>query len=154
MELILWRHAEAEDGADDLQRALTRRGLKQAAVMADWLRERLPEGARLVASRARRAQQTLAALSNRYDVDARVDPAGAVGDLLAAAGWPGDAAQSGCVVLVGHQPTLGRAAALLQAGVAQDWSVKKGAIWWFSGRERALGTQVVLRAVIGPEQLL
>ena len=35
MDLILWRHADAEDwveGCDDLERALTPRGLKQAAL--------------------------------------------------------------------------------------------------------------------------
>lgn len=154
MELILWRHAEAEDGLDDLERALTRRGLKQSAVMADWLRERLPEGAHLVASRARRSQQTLAALSSRFHVDARADPGCAVAGLLAAAGWPEGPEGADCVVLVGHQPTLGRTAAHLLAGVEQDWAVKKGAAWWFSGRVRAGAAQVVLRAVIGPEQLL
>jgi phosphohistidine phosphatase len=154
MELILWRHAEAEEGDDDLERALTRRGLKQAAVMADWLRERLPDGVRLVASRARRSQQTLAALSNRFHIDARADPGGTVADLLSAGNWPADADTPDCVVLVGHQPTLGRAAAQLLAGAEQDWAVKKGAVWWFSGRQRAGQAQVVLRAVIGPEQLL
>ncbi len=154
MELILWRHAEAEEGGDDLERALTRRGLKQAAVMADWLRERMPEGARLVASRARRSQQTLAALSNRFHIDPRVDPGRNVADLLSAGNWPGGADSADCVVLVGHQPTLGHAAAQLLAGAEQDWAVKKGAIWWLSGRQRAGQSQVVLRAMIGPEQLL
>ncbi|HEX7466215.1 MAG TPA: histidine phosphatase family protein, partial [Usitatibacter sp.] len=39
MELILWRHAEAEDagGGGDLARSLTKRGRKQAAKMAEWL---------------------------------------------------------------------------------------------------------------------
>ena len=40
LDLIMWRHAEAEDereGQDDLQRALTSRGEKQAARMAVWL---------------------------------------------------------------------------------------------------------------------
>ncbi|MEO7547467.1 MAG: histidine phosphatase family protein, partial [Ramlibacter sp.] len=40
MDLILWRHAEAEDapeGGDDLDRALTSRGEKQAARVAAWL---------------------------------------------------------------------------------------------------------------------
>ena len=31
MDLILWRHADAEDGADDLARQLTAKGRKQAA---------------------------------------------------------------------------------------------------------------------------
>ena len=35
MELILWRHAEAEDGYPDLERALTEKGHEQAKKMAD-----------------------------------------------------------------------------------------------------------------------
>ena len=31
MDLILWRHADAEDGADDLARRLTAKGHQQAA---------------------------------------------------------------------------------------------------------------------------
>ena len=34
MDLLLWRHAEAEDGEDDLKRRLTQRGEKQARAMA------------------------------------------------------------------------------------------------------------------------
>ena len=40
MDLILWRHAEAfelPDGGDDLDRALTPKGERQAARVADWL---------------------------------------------------------------------------------------------------------------------
>ncbi len=57
MDLILWRHAEAEDEADgqhDLERALTPRGEKQAARMAAWLDRHLPEGASILCSPARR----------------------------------------------------------------------------------------------------
>ena len=36
MDLILWRHAEAEDGANDLARELTQKGHKQAARVADY----------------------------------------------------------------------------------------------------------------------
>jgi len=55
MDLILWRHAEAEDlheggpqEGSDLHRSLTSRGEKQAARMAAWLDRQLPEGARIV----------------------------------------------------------------------------------------------------------
>jgi phosphohistidine phosphatase, SixA len=44
MELILWRHAEAEDGSPDLERELTGKGHKQAEKMAAFLRPRLPGG--------------------------------------------------------------------------------------------------------------
>ena len=59
----LWRHADAEDGDDDLARALTPKGAKQAARMAAWLDARLPKNARMIVSPALRAQQTAEPLS-------------------------------------------------------------------------------------------
>ena len=70
--------------------------------------------------------------------------------MLAAAGWP-DAAYP--VLVVGHQPTLGQVAMQLLAGQAGDLTIRKGAIWWFQGRERAGEHQVVLRAVASPDWL-
>ena len=70
--------------------------------------------------------------------------------MLQAAGWPDG---GGTVVVVGHQPTLGRVAAVLLAGAEADWSIKKGAVWWFARRVREGNGQVVLRAVIGPDLL-
>ena len=63
MELILWRHADAELGQPDSERRLTDKGHKQAARMAKWLAERLPEDYVVMASPAVRAQQTARALS-------------------------------------------------------------------------------------------
>ena len=37
MDLILWRHCEAEPGEPDLGRRLTSKGLKQGERMAQWL---------------------------------------------------------------------------------------------------------------------
>ena len=42
MDLLLWRHAEAEDGFPDLKRKLTTRGENQAAQMAEWLKKNAP----------------------------------------------------------------------------------------------------------------
>ena len=154
MNLILWRHADAEEGEVDLKRALTRRGLKQAAAMADWLRHQAPEGAVLLASRALRSQQTAAALTNRCKIIQALDPGRGVEELLAAADWPEGGGESGCVIVVGHQPTLGRTAALLLGGAEADWTIKKGAIWWFTNRVRVGETQTVLRAVLAAEQLM
>ena len=154
MNLILWRHAEAEDEDDDLKRKLTRRGLKQAAVMAEWLRHQAPADAVLLASRAVRSQQTAASLSNDFKVDKGLDPGRGVEELLAAVEWPEGGGGSGCVIAVGHQPTLGRTAALLLGGAEADWTVKKGAIWWFSNRVRADETQTILRVSIAAEFLM
>ena len=154
MDLLLWRHAEAEDGTPDLQRKLTTRGEKQARKMAEWLKANAPKRLRIIASPAVRTQQTAKALGLPFETVAGIAPDANVADLLAAIGWPDggrDGEASGSVLIVGHQPTLGRLASLLLAGQEAEWTIKKGAVWWFSNRVRQGETQTVLRAVIPPE---
>jgi len=145
MDLILWRHAEAEDGVPDMERALTAKGHKQAEAMAAWLEKRLPESARILVSPAARAQQTAAALPRGGKTVAAIAPGADVGSVLAAAGWP-DGKET--VLVVGHQPTLGEVAALLLCGQEQDFAIKKGGVVWLSGRRRETGPQVVLKAAL------
>jgi phosphohistidine phosphatase len=145
MDLILWRHAEAEVGENDMARRLTHRGEKQARQMAVWLRERLPKELRIIASPAVRTQQTAKALELPFETSRKLAPEAGVADLLAATGWP-DA--RGAVVVISHQPTLGRLAALLLSGQENNWTLKKSALWWFSNRTREGETQTVLRGVI------
>ncbi len=149
MDLILWRHAEAEDGLPDKNRSLTAKGEKQARAMAAWLRAHLPKEAKVLSSPARRAVQTASALTEHPQIVRGLDVGASPAAVLAAAGWP----DNGTVVVVGHQPTLGRLAALLLAGEEQDWSIKKGAIWWFTNRVRQETSQTVLRAVLAPDLL-
>jgi phosphohistidine phosphatase len=148
MDLILWRHAEAEDGGrgGDLARALTARGRAQAERMAAWLAPRLPTSAWIVASPAKRCQQTVAALGRTATTLAAIGPGATPESLLAAIGWP-DAGQT--VVVVGHQPTIGQAAALAMGASGAAWHVKKGAVWWLRSR----GGSVRLHAVRSPDDL-
>ena len=91
MDLILWRHADAEDWTDDssdLTRVLTPRGLKQATRIATWLDRQLPEGTRVVCSPARRCDQTAAALGRKYKVRPELAPERTPAQLLEAALWP------------------------------------------------------------------
>lgn len=148
MDLVLWRHAEAEPGEPDLGRRLTAKGQKQAQRMAAWLDTRLPESTRILASPADRAQQTALALRRRFQTQPEIAPGASVASLLACAGWP-DAPVP--VLVVGHQPTLGQVAATLLSGDAAAWSVKKAAVWWLSNRTRGGSEGVVLKAVIGPD---
>lgn len=150
MELLLWRHADAEDGMPDAERALTKKGLKQAKQIAAWLKPRLPNGCLILASPAKRAQQTAAALDLAYTTERRIGVQADVADLIAASNWP---KRAGTVVLVGHQPTLGRLAAYLLTGEAADWTIKKGALWWFTVRARHGGAENILRAVVSPDLL-
>jgi phosphohistidine phosphatase len=148
MDLILWRHADAEDGMPDMGRQLTAKGQKQAAEMAQWLKLRLPKDARILVSPAVRAQQTAQALMREYETVQEITPGGTHSALLAAAGWPDG---KGTVLIVGHQPTLGQAAAYALSGETAEWNVKKSAIWWLTFRERGGQGQVILRAVMAPD---
>ena len=150
MDLLLWRHAEAEDGEDDLRRRLTARGEKQARSMAAWILAHQPKDMRIIVSPAIRTQQTAEALKLPFETLRKIGPEACVSELIAAAAWP-DA--SGSVLIIGHQPSLGRLASLLLAGHEADWSIKKGALWWLSNRTRRGETQTVLRAVL-PVELL
>jgi phosphohistidine phosphatase len=148
MELILWRHAEAVDGVPDDERALTEKGRRQAERMAHFLTGRLPKNTRVLVSPALRAQQTASALTRRFTTDPAIGTRASAQSALAASGWP---SANDPALLVGHQPWLGELAALLMTGKAHPWSMKKGAIWWFSRREDE--DQTLLRLVIAPDQL-
>jgi len=150
MELILWRHAEAHDGAPDLERELTGKGHKQAEKMAAFLRARLPENTRILVSPAVRAQQTARAFSKTFITEPGVGPDASAQSLLRATGWP-DA--EGAVLVVGHQPVLGQIAALLLADSRNGFSVKKGAIWWLSRHTSEGDYQTNLRLAVAPENL-
>lgn len=152
MELLLWRHCEAEPGEPDLGRALTGKGEKQARRVAAWLHAHLPDTARILVSPARRAQQTAAALAElaprKIKTVDSLAPGASAEDVLSAARWPDAKAP---VVVVGHQPTLGWVASRLLTGVESEWPVKKGAVWWFSSRSRDGVEQAVVRAVISAD---
>lgn len=146
MQLILWRHAEAESGAPDAARRLTARGKRQARRVARWLRRRLPEDARVLVSPAVRAQRTARELTRRFETMEAVGLAASAPALLAAAGWPDPAERT--VVVVGHQPTLGEAAALALTGRIEPWGLETGALVWLKSRA---GERPALHAAITPD---
>ncbi len=153
MDLVLWRHAEAQDwvpGCDDLSRCLTTRGEKQAARMAAWLDRQLPANTRIFVSPARRCEQTASALGRKYKFRQELSPEGQMAQLLELVQWP-DA--KGTVLVVGHQPTLGQTIAHLIELKASECAVKKGAVWWLRHRQRDSLSHSVLVAVQSTELL-
>ena len=105
MQLILWRHAEAEDDAEsDLARPLTPKGLRQAARMAAWLRGQSGslDGWRVIASPALRTRQTAMALGCKFEVEDSIVTDVPAENIFAAAGWP-NAGEN--IIVVGHHVT-------------------------------------------------
>jgi phosphohistidine phosphatase len=157
MDLILWRHAEAEDGllgAEqpelDMDRSLTQRGEKQALRMAAWLDRQLPEGTRILVSPARRCEQTALALGRKYKIRTELAPDATPAQLLEVVQWP---VYKYPVLAIGHQPTLGQTIAQLLGLKESQCAVKKGALWWLRHRDRDGHSQTVIVTVQSPEVL-
>lgn len=148
MDLILWRHAEAEESLTDMSRELTEKGRRQADKMATFLRQHLPADTRILVSPAIRTQQTAVALTADFTTVPAIAPGASVHAVLQAVRWPnaGDT-----VLVVGHQPTLGAVAAQLLGSGHESLRIKKSGLWWLSRREGS--TETTLRLVITPEFL-
>jgi phosphohistidine phosphatase len=117
--LLLIRHAEAAVGPVDAERPLTERGARHAGAVGAWLAEAGLVPDRVLVSPARRAVQTWEEASARLPtrlrptVDQRVHD-NTVEALLAAVGdVPED---TPTLAVVGHNPSLGELAGLLDDG--------------------------------------
>jgi len=153
MDLILWRHAEANElheGEADMERPLTPRGERQAQRMARWLDKQLPDGTRIVCSPAVRAQQTLAPLGRKYKLRDELSPQCNHDHLLELVQWPNG---KNPVVVVAHQPFLGPTVAALLKLDADNFPIRKGSVWWLRSRLKDEQIQTVLITVQTPEML-
>lgn len=136
--LILWRHAEAEDGSvsgKDIDRALTRRGRKDAVNMAKWLAQHLPANTALLCSPARRCLETASALHDLSGLEINVAEFLSVNSSVERiAKEVVDHDYNKTIVIVGHQPNLGLLIAKLLGMNQSACVVKKGAVWWLRQR--------------------
>jgi phosphohistidine phosphatase len=156
MDLILWRHADAEiasEGEDDLSRQLTAKGEKQAVRVAAWLDRHLPEGVRILVSPASRTEQTVKALNRKYKLRDELVPDSNADDVLALIKWHPDKGPQGKgpILLVGHQPYLGEIAAKLLGMQEHSCAIRKGAVWWLRSRIRDEYSEILLLNVVNPD---
>ena len=162
MDLIAWRHADAEDLSEgiapsaimagdyqsDLARCLSAKGLRQATRMAKWLDSKLPDNARILVSPAVRCEQTVVPLGRKYKICPELSPSGSVDELLALTNWPDSKYP---VVLVGHQPTLGQVVNRLLGLEGIDISLRKGSLWWLRSRLKEGQRQALVVTVQSPD---
>ncbi|MCC2957366.1 histidine phosphatase family protein [Massilia sp. IC2-477] len=152
MDLILWRHAEAEphveegDVAGDLRRALTPKGKRHAARVGAWLHRQLPDDVRVLCSPAKRCVQTVEALGRNYKLLDALAPDSNAEAILDAASWPEHRQPA---LIVGHQPLLGHVASLVLCGGKQDWRIRKAGVFWIT-RKGSDGLPYV-KLVVGPD---
>lgn len=140
--ILLWRHADAEPLTEgqglDIDRPLSKKGLKQAQKMATWLSNSMPKDTVIISSNALRAEQTTQALHLDYVVFATLAPEATLEAVLkTVAQLADDKLQGENLLIIGHQPWLGLLAAQLLTlpatlgANAKEISIKKGAVWWF-----------------------
>jgi phosphohistidine phosphatase len=112
MRLLIVRHAEAAPGEPDDLRPLTPKGREQARDLGRRLREQGVQADAVLSSPLLRARETAAALGLGHAVaDERLAPGATPADIRDAATGRGET-----VIVVGHQPDCGRAAAELSGG--------------------------------------
>jgi phosphohistidine phosphatase len=136
LELILWRHAEAEphkpDALADQLRVLTPKGSRHASRVGAWLDRQLPAQCRILSSPATRCVQTAEGLGRKFATVDALNTDSTPEKILEAAGWP-DARTP--VVVVGHNPLLGQVASLILSGTAQDWKIRKASVFWIATKD-------------------
>jgi len=112
MHLVIVRHAEAAAGHPDELRPLTPVGREQARRLGEQLRAHGIAPDAVVCSPLLRARETANALGlGRPEIDERLAPGATPDDIRTVADGRG-----ATVVVVGHQPDCGRAAAALGGG--------------------------------------
>lgn len=128
-DLILWRHADAEillHGQSDLDRALTKKGHKQARQMSAWLKKYLPKDTYVLVSPALRTRETVQYWGSTWQEDNRLAPERPLQPLTQLLADDSFAS----LMLVGHQPWIGELAAHSLGMPDGQLSIKKGAVWW------------------------
>lgn len=158
MDLILWRHAQAQElsneaeagEAADMARPLTALGLQQANRMAHWLKGRLKSKVRIMASPALRCEQTVLALGRPYTLHGQLAPGNGPDELLSLVQWP---LSEQVVLVVGHQPTLSLVVTHLLGLGQAEFVFRKGSIWWLRCRQRNSQLQTVVVTVQSPDAL-
>jgi phosphohistidine phosphatase len=151
MELILWRHAEAEphkpDEAADQKRVLTPKGARHASRVGAWLDRQLPSHCRILSSPATRCVQTAQGLGRKFQTVDALNTDSTAQAILEAIGWPNARLP---VVVVGHNPLLGQVASLIFSGQVQDWKIRTASVFWISHKGEEDPAPFV-RLAVGPD---
>ena len=131
--ILLWRHAEAMPAEDqssrhDMTRELTKKGQRQAKLMARWLKRHLPKETLLICSPAVRAYQTAEALRYNAIINQALNPDTSLQEVLDCLASL-ELSQKN-LLIVGHQPWLGQLVTHLTGFSGAEIDIKKGAIWW------------------------
>jgi phosphohistidine phosphatase len=89
-------------------------------------------------------------MGRKYKIRDELSPQGSHEHLLELVQWPHG---KNPVVVVAHQPFLGQTVAALLKLDAENFPIRKGAVWWLRSRLKEDQIQTVLITVQTPEML-
>ena len=159
MDLILWRHAKAEDLSSltdgrgesmrDLDRSLTDKGWREAKKVSRWMEKRLDPSSIIFSSPSLRTIQTAQCLGRKIQVLDLLYQ-GSAKQILSFLHWP---ELQSTTVIVGHQPSIGRLASLILTGEDFPLVLEPGAFFWFRWKAGYSGGQPALVWAMTPGYL-
>jgi len=121
MDIYVIRHGKAEEDSSsglDRDRVLKKKGHKQAAWLAEVLRDRDPAPRLVLCSPYARAMETAEPIWEAIGMQSQIDDRlGAERSLSDALDVLLDARGSGCVAIIGHNPTCSRLVSTLCNGL-------------------------------------
>lgn len=139
MKVIIARHGSAEDKADskeDADRILTAEGKEQADLLGRVIAATIGTVERVWTSPLMRALQTAGLASKHLKLKPEIEPNLGIGGDLEQLCWKMQREDLETLMLVGHQPDLGRLAARL-LGLVSELSLKKGGVCIVETRDPA-----------------
>lgn len=129
MDLILVRHAEAEEGINDFSRKLTSKGRKDVEKVAKFLKKKLSKDFKVFSSPLVRAKETASFFLKEIEILAELEPTSTPESFLREISKFGE---DETLVCVGHQPLIGAIAGKI-LGLNYSLKTKKAGVWWFKG---------------------
>lgn len=128
MNLILLRHAEAEEGISDFNRKLTPKGRKDCQKVAKWIGKRLKGDFVVISSPFVRAKETASYFLKDVEICQELEPTSTPNSFLKAL----SKIDAENIIAVGHQPLMGYiVSAILKTET--PFSIKKCGFFWFKG---------------------
>lgn len=146
MDLILVRHAEAEEGTVDFSRRLTSKGKKECQIIVKFLLKRISYNFTVYSSPLLRAKETASFFKKEIKIMDQLEPNSTPESFFRAIS---DVDDKETLICVGHQPLIGAIAGKI-LGLNYSLKTKKCGLWWFKG---SFPKELELYCAVNPSML-
>lgn len=152
MHLILMRHADALEGSNDLKRELSKKGRRQAKLMAKWIGDHANASFEVWSSPAVRAVQTVEPINAKINIKKHLSPTAGVKTVLREIETTGYGKD---LLVCGHMPWIALVGQhyLESNQYSTSLNFKKGGILWIEITNMGNYLEKRLMCFINPQDL-